>query len=163
MIEIRPEQPGDMVAIEALLDLTFGPGRFTKTAYRMREGTTPISELSYVAESKDGLVGSIQFSPIQVGTRPTLLLGPLVVHPDCQGQMIGFDLMTQGLDRARVIGHSAVILIGDAPYYARVGFEPLPRGRLILPGPFDAARLLGCALKEGALEGLEGWVGPVSK
>ena len=160
MWDIRPEQPSDGTAVEALVERCFGPGRFAKSAYRLREGVASVPELSFVAIAKEGgaLLGSVHFWPIAVGGLPALLLGPLAVQPDLRGKGIGIMLMQRGLDAARARGHGVVIVVGDEPYYAKVGFARLPPGRLQFPGPVDPARVLGLSLKPGALVSLHGQV-----
>ncbi len=160
MWEIRSERSVDQAAVEALVDQGFGPGRFAKTAYRLREGVAPEARLSLVAEDKDlgELVGSVRFWPISVGDRKSLLLGPLAVKPALRGRGIGIALMQQGIDDARALGHGSVILVGDEPYYSKVGFRRLPAGQLRFPGPVDPERVLGLALTPGALETLSGLV-----
>ena len=164
---IRPEREEDGGAVETLVRLGFGPGRFAKTTYRLREGVRPDSKLSFVAEKQDGvaekqdggeLLGSVRFWPIIVGERSTLLLGPLAVRPDLRGIGIGIALMQRGIDEARALGHDSVVLVGDESYYARVGFAKLPPGHVRFPGPVDPARILGLALQPGGLEGLSGAV-----
>lgn len=156
MFDILPEQPGDVAAIEALLDQAFGPGRFAKTAYRIREGTRPVEGLSFVARDGEDLLGSMRFTAVQAARSSLLFLGPLVVHPDHQNQSIGKGLIDKGLEVAKGLGHSLVLLIGDEPYYARSGFKHVPEGQLTLPGPFDPKRLLACELVGGALRGVVG-------
>lgn len=159
---IRPEGQDDSASIEALGSLAFGPGRFAKTAYRLREGVAQEARLGFVAESKGPgpaqLLGSVRFWPIAVGGQVSLLLGPLTVKPELRGRGIGIALMQQGLDAARAAGFDTVLLVGDEPYYARVGFSRMPPGRLRFPGPVDAARVLGLSLKHGALLSLSGRV-----
>jgi len=158
MWEIRPEREGDESAVEAVVDRGFGPGRFAKTAYRLREGVEPDRRLSFVAISeKDGvLLGSVRFWPIAIGGNLSLLLGPLAVEPALRGKGIGIALMQRGIEEARLLGYESVILVGDEPYYARVGFAKLKPGQIRFPGPVDADRLLGLALKDGALDTLLG-------
>ena len=158
MWRIRAERAGDGAAIDVLVDLGFGPGRFAKTAYRLREGVLPEQRLSFVAEREtDGvLLGSVRFWPVAVGARLSLLLGPLAVKPELRGQGIGIGLMHRGLEEARRLGYETVILIGDEPYYARVGFLRLKQGQVRFPGPVDPDRVLGLALKDGALDSLIG-------
>ena len=158
MWEIRPEREDDGGAIEALVDRCFGPGRRAKTAYRLREGVDPERRLSFVAVSKrDGLVlGSVRFWPVAVGEQVSLLLGPLAVEPALRGKGIGISLMQQGIEQARRLGFATIILVGDEPYYARVGFAKLAPGRIRMPGPVDTERLLGLALKPGGLDTLSG-------
>ncbi|WP_395686372.1 GNAT family N-acetyltransferase [Aestuariivirga sp.] len=151
--------PDDIAAIEHLLDLSFGSGRHSKTSYRLREGNTPVPGLSLVVRDQGvRLAGSISFWPlaIGVGQSKALLLGPLAVHPDRQKLGIGLELMRQGLARAREQGHGLVLLVGDEPYYARVGFRRLPPGLVTLPGPVDPNRFLYLELRPGALQGVSG-------
>ncbi len=154
MFEICPEAPDNAPAVDALLDKTFGPGRFAKTAYRLREDVQPIESLSLVARAQGLLVGSIRFWPVVIGPSqaPALLLGPLAVEPELKGQGIGVGLMTQGLQAAKALGYEVVILVGDEPYYARVGFARVPAGQIRMPGPVDPARLLFVELKAKAFE-----------
>ncbi len=160
MWQVRPERPEDSNAIEALVIATFGAGRFAKTAYRLREGVAPVKELSFVATAQaDGkLLGSIRFWPVTIGEQPALLLGPLAVRPDLRGKGIGISLMQKGLETARALSFGCVILVGDEPYYAKVGFARVPPGRLRLSAPVDPNRLLGLSLKSGALIDLKGEV-----
>lgn len=156
MWDIRAEEPADAAAIDALVARSFGPGRFAKSAYRLREGVDPDASLSLVAIEEGLLRGSVRFWPVLVGREPVLLLGPLAVETAERGRGIGIALMQRGIEEARARGHRAIILVGDPPYYARVGFTPLKRGRVKLPGPVDPSRVLGLALVEGALDRLEG-------
>jgi predicted N-acetyltransferase YhbS len=156
MFVIRPEVAADAADIDELLDLSFGPGRYAKTAYRLREGVAALPALSFVAVEEGSLRGSIRYWPIAAAATPALLLGPLAVQPDQRGRGIGIGLMETSLEKARVLGHRLVILVGDEPYYARVGFTRVPKGRLTLPGPVDTARLLWRDLVPGASEGIAG-------
>jgi predicted N-acetyltransferase YhbS len=154
MFDIELERPEHAADIDALLDLSFGPGRYAKTAQRLREGNQAVPELSYVAFMKEGasrrLIGSLTFWPINIGGVPGLMLGPLAVQPDLRGQGVGINLMRQGLTDAKELGYTLVILVGDEPYYVKVGFGPVPPGRLTMPGPVDPARLLYRELDLGA-------------
>jgi predicted N-acetyltransferase YhbS len=158
MWRIRAEQGDDDGAIESLVNLGFGPGRFAKTAYRLREGVAPEPRLSFVAESTERgkLLGSVRFWPVAVGTSLQLLLGPLAVEPALRGRGIGIALMQHGIEEARSLPYDAVILVGDEPYYAKVGFARLKPGQVRFPTPVDYERVLGLALKDGALERLSG-------
>lgn len=158
MWQIRAETAADHAAIEALVAQGFGPGRYAKSAYRLREGVDPEAGLGFVAIEDGILRGSVRFWPVFVGRERALLLGPLAVQSDQRGRGIGIALMQRGIDEARATGHRAILLVGDPPYYARVGFGPLKRGRVRLPGPVDPARVLGLALVDGALDSLEGAV-----
>lgn len=153
---IRPERPEDAPLVEALNAESFGPGRYAKSAYRLREGVAAEAALSFVAIEKASLRGSVRFWPITIGDTPALLLGPLAVQSDQRGRGIGIALMMRGMEEAKALGHRVVLLVGDPPYYARVGFVPLKPGRVRMPGPVDPARVLGLALIDGALDNLEG-------
>jgi predicted N-acetyltransferase YhbS len=151
--------PEDHDAVEHLLDLSFGSGRHVRTSYRLREGNAAVPGLSLVVRDPGvTLSGTISFWPLAIGTKetPALLLGPLAVHPDRQGLGIGLALMREGLARAKAQGHALVLLVGDEPYYAKVGFARLPPGLIGLPGPFDPNRFLYLELKPGALAGVSG-------
>lgn len=156
MWDIRAERPEDAPLVEALTAKSFGPGRFAKSAYRLREGVAPEAGLSFIAIEDGILRGSVRFWPVIVGEEPSLLLGPLAVQSDQRGRGIGIALMQKGLEEAKTRGFRTVILVGDPPYYARVGFSPVKRGAVKFPGPVDPARILGIALVDGALETLEG-------
>lgn len=156
MWEIRPERPEEAAIVEALVEKSFGPGRYAKSAYRLREGVDPQAGLSFVAVEDGALRGSVRFWPVMVGATPALLLGPLAVESERRGRGMGIQLMQRALEEARARGHRAVILVGDLPYYARVGFAAI--GNVRLPGPVDRSRVLGLALADGALETLQGAV-----
>lgn len=155
---IRPEHPDDGPAIERLHGRAFGPGRFARTAYRLREGGHALPELCFTALVGTYLVGSVRMSPVEANGRRFLSLGPLTVDPSFSDRGIGAALMTAGLDAARAAGHGLVVLVGDAPYYGRFGFTPVPPGRLVLPGPVDPTRFLWLELTAGASEGASGMV-----
>jgi len=156
MWEIRPEEARDAAHIDALLAKSFGPGRYAKSAYRLREGVRPEAGLSFVAIEDGVLRGSVRFWPINVGASPSLLLGPLAVESEQRGRGIGIALMNRGIEEAKVLGHRAIVLVGDLPYYSRVGFLPMKRGSIQFPGPVDPSRILGLALQDGALDVLSG-------
>jgi predicted N-acetyltransferase YhbS len=155
---LEPETPGDAEAILRLNERVFGPGRFARTAYRLRETTDPDPRLSFVARVGTLLVGANAMTPIFIGETPAFLLGPLIVEPVFRSQGIGEALVKASLDAARDAGAGLAILVGDEPYYARMGFSKAPPGRIVLPGPVDPARVLYCELRLGAFEGVEGKV-----
>jgi predicted N-acetyltransferase YhbS len=157
---ILPEAAEDAAAIERLHERTFGPGRLAKTAYRIREGRGHSLDLSFTARIGTLLVGSVRLTPVHVGATPALLLGPLTVEPPFRERGIGMALIQRALDAARTAGHRLVLLVGDETYYGRCGFKRIPKGRALMPGPVDPARLLVCELAEGAFDGVSGPVGP---
>lgn len=159
-ITIRPEAAGDAQAIERLHERTFGPGRFVLSAYRIREHVDHLLDVSFTARIGTLLVGSVRQLPVMIGETPALLLGPLTVEPPFRSRGIGRMLMERALNDARDKGHRLVLLVGDEPYYSRVGFKPVPKGRVTMPGPVDAARVLVLELVDGAFEGVSGAVAP---
>ena len=156
--QIRLETAADAPAIEALNAASFGPGRFAKSAYRLREGVAPVPELGFVATNGGTLLGSVRFWPIRVGGHEELLLGPLAVRGDQRGKGIGIALMQAGIEKAKQGPWRGILLVGDEPYYAKVGFSRLPPGRVRFPGPVDQDRILGLSLKEGEMLALTGQV-----
>jgi len=157
MLHIRQEKPSEAAAREALLDLAYGPVRFTKPSNRLREGRTPAPGLSFVATEDGRVIGSIRLWEVAAGAdRGALLLGPLAVHPDCRNRGIGGALMRHALRIAGKRGHAAVLLVGEPAYYGRFGFSALKTGKLWLPGLGDRSRLLGHEFVAGALEGARG-------
>jgi predicted N-acetyltransferase YhbS len=159
MVTIRHETAFDVAAREALLDEAFGESRFTKTAQRLREGRRPAQRLSFVARAGRRLVGTIRLWDIAAGPdRPALLLGPLAVARDFRSRGIGGNLIRRGLEEARRRGTTAVLLVGDAPYYGRFGFSADKTGALWLPGPYVRERLLAHEIVAGALDGARGLI-----
>lgn len=157
MIQIRDEIAADAAAREHMLDACFGPSRFLKTSQRLREGRLPSRGLALSAVRDDVLVGTVRLWDVETGCgRPALLLGPLAVDPALQGVGLGGTLMRAALARAADLGHGAVLLVGDAPYYARFGFAQAKADALYMPGPFERERFLGLELRADALEGAEG-------
>jgi predicted N-acetyltransferase YhbS len=157
---IRPENPADAEPIERLHERAFGPGRYARTAYRLREGAGQRPDLNFTAHVGTYLVGSVRLTPISMGGTPGLVLGPIAVEPAFMSRGIGYSLIEAALAAARDKGDSRVILIGDEPYYRRVGFTKVPPGRLTLPGPADPERLLWIELMPGAFDGVAGAVVP---
>jgi predicted N-acetyltransferase YhbS len=153
MLTIRAERPADRAAIERLLDQAFGVDRHEKTAQRLRDGRLPANGLAFVAHSAGELVGTISLWDVTAGeaARPALLLGPVAVTGHLRGQGIGRKLVRHGLNQAAALGHAAVILVGDAPYYGGFGFTRALTEGLVLPGPVETERFLGLELKPGAL------------
>ncbi len=157
---IRAERPSDVAAREALLDVCFGPGRFARTCQRLRDGRKPAEGLAFVAVRRGKVVGTVRLWHVSAGGTPALVLGPLAVDPACRALGVGAALMHHALAQAAVRGHGAVILLGDAPYYARFGFSAESTAALALPGPFERDRLLARELHAGALDGVSGLIAP---
>jgi predicted N-acetyltransferase YhbS len=157
---IREERASDVAAREALLDACFGANRDLRTCQRLRDGRAPAEGLALSAQAQGRLVGTVRLWHVSAGGVRALVLGPLAVDPMCRELGIGAALMNHALAVAKARGHGAVILLGDAPYYARFGFSGLKTGALSLPGPFERDRLLGLELREGALDGACGTIAP---
>jgi len=157
--EIRHETDGDQPVLSQLATEAFGPGRFTRSAYRVREGIPPVSGLSLCGVLDGRLIGGVRFTAIRVGDLAGgVLLGPLIVEPAVAGKGFGKALVKEGLAQAQAHGFSFVLLVGDMPYYGRFGFQQVPPGQITLPGPVDPARLLGLELATGALADAAGAV-----
>lgn len=159
-LTIRPETPNDADAIERLHERTFGPGRFVLSAYRLREHVDHLLDLSFTARIGTLLVGSVRQLPVRIGDTPALMLGPLTVEPPFRKRGVGRALLDRALADAKKAGHRLVILVGDEPYYSRVGFKTVPKGRATMPGPVDYGRLLVAELADGAFDGVSGAIQP---
>jgi predicted N-acetyltransferase YhbS len=155
-ITILPETTDDAEAIDRLNARTFGPGRFAKSAYRLREDVGHIRDLSFTARIGTLLVGSVRLSPILIGETKALMLGPLTIEPPFRSRGVGRKLIAQALEAAQSKGHRLVVLVGDEPYYGTSGFKRIPKGRATMPGPVDPARLLVAELWPGAFDGVGG-------
>jgi predicted N-acetyltransferase YhbS len=163
---IRAERASDVVAREALLDACFGANRHARTCQRLREERAPAEglALSVVRPGRhNGLIGTLRLWHVSAGGVPALMLGPLAVDGACRKLGVGAALMDHALALAGERGHGAVILLGDAPYYARFGFSAEKTGELSLPGPFERERLLGLELREGGLDGAWGMIAPTGE
>src|SRR5450631_812746 len=155
---IRSERASDVGAREALLDACFGANRFARTCQRLRDGRAPAEGLAFSAVARGQLIGTVRLWQVSVGGVRALVLGPLAVDPTCRKLGVGAALMTHALAAAKARGHGAVILLGDAAYYARFGFAGRKTGEMSLPGPFERDRLLALELSKGALDGAWGMI-----
>jgi predicted N-acetyltransferase YhbS len=160
MVTIRNELPSDVVSREALLDKAFGKTRLRKTSERLREGRLPAEGLAFTATNAKGrLVGTVRLWDVIAGSAgPSLLLGPLAVDCCQQGKGIGAALMQHAITSAKALGYESILLVGDAPYYARFGFGVQHTRSLHLPGPVVRERFLGLELQPEALDGAEGLI-----
>ena len=163
MITIREETFHDVEPREALLDACFGPARFQKTCERLREGRMPADGLSLVIDRDGDVIGTVRLWHVSAGPNcPALMLGPIAIDPSVQSLGLGGKLMREALKRAGQLGHKAVLLVGDAPYYERFGFSTEKTGSLWLPGPYERNRFLALELESGALHGARGLVSATS-
>ena len=159
-VTILPETADDAEAVERLHERTFGPGRYARTAFRIREGRGHLLELSFTARIGTLLVGSLRLTPICIGETPALLLGPLTVEPPFRERGVGSALIKRALQDAGAKGHKLVVLVGDEPFYGKLGFKRIPKGQVKMPGPVDPARLLVAELSPGAFDGVKGLIRP---
>jgi predicted N-acetyltransferase YhbS len=147
---IRLSKPEDAAIIEQLHGAVFGPGRFARTAYRVREQASEAG-FGLIASCDGVLAGSVHFTPVTIGGRSgAMMLGPLAVASAFKAQGFGRWLVEEGVKEAQARSVALVILVGDLPYYARMGFERIPPGQITLPGPVAPERLLARDLREGA-------------
>jgi predicted N-acetyltransferase YhbS len=159
-LTILPETPDDAVAIERLHERTFGPGRYARSAFRIREGRDHLLELSFTARIGTLLVGSLRLTPICIGDTPALLLGPLTVEPPFRERGVGSAMIARALKDAKAKGHKLVVLVGDEPFYGKAGFKRIPKGLVKMPGPVNPARLLVAELEPGAFDDVSGLIRP---
>jgi predicted N-acetyltransferase YhbS len=159
-LTILSETAEDAEAIDRLHERTFGPGRYARTAFRIREEIEHRLDLSFTAWIGTLMVGSVRLSPIRIGETPALLLGPLTVEPPFRERGIGKVMLERALQEAKAKGHRLVVLVGDEPYYGKVGFKKIPKGVATMPGPVDPHRLLVAEVVEGAFNGVSGPIQP---
>lgn len=156
-VTTRVARNSDLAAIAALHATVFGPGRFARSAYRVREGRGLMSRYCRVAEKGGQLVASLRLTEADIaGTHGAALLGPLAVHPDFTGQGYGRKLVAEAIDDMKAAGVALVVLVGDEPYYGRFGFKRAPFGQIVFPGPVNPHRILVLELQEGALQAYRG-------
>ncbi len=159
-LTILPETAEDAPAIDRLHERTFGPGRYARTAYRIREGRGHVLDLSFTARVGTLLIGSVRLTPVTVGKARAVLLGPLTIEPPFRERGVGKALIRHAMDQARAKGHTLVLLVGDEPYYGKHGFKRIEDGRVTMPGPVDPARLLVAELTPNAFDGVTGMMLP---
>lgn len=145
------EDPTHGPAIEALLTRAFGPGRFAKVSERVREFAEFAPELSFCAVEAGQVVGVVRMWRVAVGELPIVFLGPLAVEESERRGGLGAQLVERACQAAEAAGEPAVVLVGDLPYFQRVGFAVAPDVRM--PGPVDPKRVLARAFRDVALEG----------
>lgn len=158
-ITSRAITEADLPEVSRLHARAFGPGRFARSAYRVREGTAPVSPYCRAALLGNRLIAALRMTEARIGTTGgALLLGPLAVDPDFVNQGLGRRLVGEAIEAARAGGIQLVVLVGDMPYYGRFGFAPVPRSQIAFPGPVDPARILALELVPGALAEYRGLV-----
>ena len=158
-LRFAAERPEDARAVEALIDHAFGPGRFVKTAERLREGNHPRLDLSFCAWRGAHMAGAVRQWPILIGGERAVFLGPFAIDPAWRRQGLGRRLIQEACEAAGAAGERLILLVGDTSYFGPLGFERVPAGRLVMPGPVDPGRVLWRAFPA---EATEGWGGDVS-
>lgn len=128
--------------IEALLDAAFGTERHQRTAYKLRTGSRPITDLSFAIIDNDQTIACIQCWPVAISNTPLALVGPVAVHPDRQNEGHGSWLMQAMLDAAGQMAEPPMVMVGDAEYYGRFGFSADETAGWQMPGPWEPHRLL---------------------
>jgi predicted N-acetyltransferase YhbS len=154
--QMRAERPEDGAAVDRLIERAFGPGRLVKTAERLRESNRPLLDLSRVAVAGGEVVGCCRMWPVHIGQTPAVLLGPFAVDDAWRSQGLGARLIEASCQAAAEAGHGVVLLVGDEPYFARMGLSMIPRGQVVLPGPVNTRRLLWRGMKADGLDVVQG-------
>jgi predicted N-acetyltransferase YhbS len=155
-MDIILQNETDAQDVEVLLDLAFGPNRHEKPAYAYRENVPAIKELSFVIYEDGHIIATLRFWPVKIGGKDCLLLGPIAVLPNLQGKGYGIALMKHGLAKAKELGHTRVILVGDEPYYSRVGFSRDIARNITIKGQKDESRILAHELLNGSFRNVFG-------
>lgn len=156
---VGAEQAADAAAREALLDRAMGTKRKRKSSEKLRRGRKPSEGLAFVARDATGCIaGTVRLWDVTLGEggANALALGPLAVDPTLKGGGVGSALMRHAIAEAQRLGHKAILLVGDASYYARFGFSAEKTGSLAMPGPYERHRFLALELMAGALDGERG-------
>ena len=156
-LSIEPARDQDRDAIEKLHARAFGPGRYARTAFRIREQAKDGS-IAFVARVGSLLVGSVLLTPVKIDANAGLMLGPLTVEPAFEGRGVGRALLEKSAQAGQAGGYSIILLVGDEPYYARHGYKRIPFGQITLPGPVDPGRFLALDLVPDALKSIRGEV-----
>jgi predicted N-acetyltransferase YhbS len=155
---VTHQKPKDAEAVERLHARAFGPGRFARTAFRIREQAGKTEDLAFVAHVGSLLVGAVQLTPIRIGESQAFMLGPLTVDPAFEGRGIGRILLERCAHSAHALGSTLIVLVGDESYYKRNGYKRVPMGQITLPGPVDPMRILALELEPDALKFMRGEV-----
>lgn len=149
-LRIEAEHPSDAQSVEALVLAAFGPGRFAKTAERLRERATLAA--GFVAREGGRVIGSVRLWNVRVGDTLAFFLGPIAVDTSSRSAGLGADLVEACIAHAKANGAAGLLLVGDPPYFGRFGFVAASDVRL--PGPVDPRRLLWLPLGVESVSGL---------
>jgi predicted N-acetyltransferase YhbS len=153
-----PETPAHDSQIDAINEEAFGPGRFARAAYKIREGGPHDRSLSFVAMQGETVIASVRMTPIAAGEGRAVMLGPLAVRPAFKNLGIGRRLVAIALEAAATAGVPSVVLVGDEPYYGPLGFTKVPHGQISMPRPVDLNRVLAHEILPGTMRKLSGEV-----
>lgn len=158
-VTTRNLSAADLPAVSELHDHVFGPGRFVRSAYRVREGKGHYSRFCRVALCGGKVIAALRLTEVTIGGSPgAALLGPIAVAPAFAGQGFGRQLIAEALAEMKAAGIQLVVLVGDEPYYGRLGFKVVPPGQILFPGPVNPGRILACELNSGSLANYRGLV-----
>ncbi|MBS0232984.1 MAG: N-acetyltransferase [Proteobacteria bacterium] len=158
-LTIRPALPEDIAEISKLHARVFGPGRFARSAYRVREGKGHLSRFCLVASLGREIIASIRTTEISIGGKKgAVLLGPVAVDDTHRSNGLGRQLIAAALDATRTAGAKLIVLVGDEPYYGRFGFKTVPMGQIVFPGPVNPQRILACELQPESLAEFRGLI-----
>ncbi len=150
--EIRLERSDDTTEIDNLHSVTFGPGRYTKSAYRYREKRDHLIDISFVLVDKNQIIGSVRYWEILVNNTPALLLGPIVIHPNYRGRGYGVKLIDYSVNKCNEANHNIIILVGDLSYYSKIGFKRMLGKEITFAGPVNNDRVLYREIKTNIIE-----------
>ena len=150
--EIRLERSDDAAEIDNLHSVTFGPGRYTKSAYRYREKREHLIDISFVLVDQNQIIGSVRYWEILVNNTPALLLGPIVIHPDYRGRGYGAKLIDYSVNKCNDANHNIIILVGDLSYYSKIGFKRMLGKEITFAGPVNNDRVLYREIKTNIIE-----------
>ena len=155
-LRLAPEREDDAAQVDALVEAAFGPGRYAKTAERLREGNARDVACSFVATSGAQIVGAVRLWPVTVGDARALFLGPIAVSARWRRRGLGALLVERACEAASAQGERLVLLVGARAFFEPLGFAPVAPGRALLPGPVNPARVLWRELTPGAADGVGG-------
>ena len=151
-VRLAVERPADALEIDALVERAFGPGRYAKVSERLREGNHKLADLSFCAFGAETLVGTVRQWPVFVGEARGVFLGPIAVEGGWRKHGLGGQLIQRCVESAAEAGEAFILLVGDLPLFGPHGFQPVPAGRLLMPGPVNPARVLAHPLRSGGFE-----------
>lgn len=156
-LSVRLATPADDVFVDDLQAIAFGPGRFARTAFRVRERFPIDPSLSLIAEVDGTPCGSVWMTPISVDGRKGYLLGPLATHPNFRKRGAGKLLAREVSKLAMARGEGEfVLLVGDQDYYCPLGWEITTPGHIQFPGPVDPTRVLLLSEDKSLAKSLKG-------